>query len=102
MGEPPDRMEGTAATSSGVTTVQKVVMYQSRYWHCLYPKDYERGLCSSFILGLLLISEGLSSDLGAERMHGKLLLLRRLDKPFKDPQMSSEPIKAKICTIRIR
>lgn len=70
MGEPPDRMEETAATPSGVATVQKVVMYQSRYWHCLYPKDYEKGLCSSFILDLLLISEGLSSDLGAERMHG--------------------------------
>lgn len=70
MGEPPDRMEETAATPSGVATVQKVVMYQSRYWHCLYPKDNERGLSSLFMLGLSLILEVISSDLGAERMHG--------------------------------
>ncbi|MCJ1304776.1 Histone deacetylase hda1 [Hypocenomyce scalaris] len=54
MGEPPDRMEETTATPSGIATVQKVVMYQSRYWRCLYPKDNDREI---------------SNSLGAERMH---------------------------------
>ncbi|MCJ1315814.1 Histone deacetylase hda1 [Xylographa vitiligo] len=38
MGEPPERIAETAATRIGVETVRKVVLQQSRYWRCLYPK----------------------------------------------------------------
>lgn len=43
MGEPPDRLEETAPTASGIATVQKVAAYQSRFWPCLYPKDTDQG-----------------------------------------------------------
>lgn len=39
MGEPPDRLIATQPTKSAVDTVQKVRHIQSRYWHCLSPKD---------------------------------------------------------------
>lgn len=95
-------MEETAATPSGVATVQKVVMYQSRYWRCLYPKDNERGRSSSFTIDLSLIPEGISSDLGAERMHGKFLLSRNSSIPLRGLQMLSGHIRANTFTIRIR
>lgn len=38
MGEPPERIPETAATAIGVDTVRRVVLQQSRYWKCLYPK----------------------------------------------------------------
>ena len=43
MGEPPDRIPETAATASGVATVQKVAQYQSQFWPCLYPKGINEG-----------------------------------------------------------
>ncbi len=43
MGEPPDRLASTAATKSGVATVQKVRLQQSKYWRCLYPKNNDQG-----------------------------------------------------------
>lgn len=43
MGEPPDRLEETSPTASGIATVQKVAAYQSRFWPCLYPKDMDQG-----------------------------------------------------------
>lgn len=43
MGEPPDRLEETAATASAIATVQKVAQHQSKYWPCLYPKDMDEG-----------------------------------------------------------
>ncbi|MCJ1462316.1 Histone deacetylase hda1 [Pseudocyphellaria aurata] len=54
MGEPPDRLKETSPTESGVATVQKVALYQSRFWPCLYPKDMDQEVMRS---------------LGAERMH---------------------------------
>jgi histone deacetylase 6 len=38
MGEPPDRLNPTAATPHAVDTVQAVKLIQSRYWRSMYPK----------------------------------------------------------------
>lgn len=38
MGEPPDRLEITNATSSAVKVIEQVKQIQSRYWKCMYPK----------------------------------------------------------------
>jgi len=38
MGEPPDRLDATAATPSAVKTVMEVKKIQSNYWRCMYPK----------------------------------------------------------------
>lgn len=38
MGEPPDRLQATAATQSAVDTVAKVRSVQSKYWRSIYPK----------------------------------------------------------------
>lgn len=54
MGEPPDRLQETSPTPSGIATVQQVAAYQSRFWPCLYPKDMDQEIMRS---------------LGAERMH---------------------------------
>lgn len=43
MGEPPDRLQETSPTPSGIATVQQVAAYQSRFWPCLYPKDMDQG-----------------------------------------------------------
>ncbi|MCJ1474988.1 Histone deacetylase hda1 [Lambiella insularis] len=57
MGEPPERIPETAATDYGVDTVRRVVLQQSRYWKCLYPKgDF------TYIIGVMIAP-------GAERMH---------------------------------
>lgn len=40
MGEPPDRIPETAATKIGIQTVKKVILHQSKYWKCLYPKGW--------------------------------------------------------------
>ncbi|KIW34351.1 hypothetical protein, variant [Cladophialophora immunda] len=39
MGEPPDRLQATAATQSAVDTVAKVRNIQSKYWRSIYPKS---------------------------------------------------------------
>ncbi|KIV87254.1 hypothetical protein PV11_02811 [Exophiala sideris] len=39
MGEPPDRLQATAATPSALETVAKVRNVQSKYWRSIYPKD---------------------------------------------------------------
>lgn len=41
MGEPPDRLNLTVPSSSGVQTVQMVIRQQSKFWSCLYPKRLE-------------------------------------------------------------
>jgi histone deacetylase 6 len=38
MGEPPDRLNPTAATPQAVDTVQAVKLIQSKYWRSMYPK----------------------------------------------------------------
>lgn len=54
MGEPPDRLNNTKPTKSGVDDVKLVVRQQSKFWACLYPKD---------------ISARLEGPLHGERMH---------------------------------
>ncbi|KIY01763.1 uncharacterized protein Z520_01901 [Fonsecaea multimorphosa CBS 102226] len=44
MGEPPDRLQATAATQSAVDTVAKVRNVQSRYWRSIYPKEPVGGI----------------------------------------------------------
>jgi len=38
MGEPPDRLVSTTASRPAIQTVRRVIMAQSKYWKCLYPK----------------------------------------------------------------
>ncbi|OAG37424.1 hypothetical protein AYO21_08390 [Fonsecaea monophora] len=44
MGEPPDRLQATAATQDAVNTVAKVRNVQSKYWRSIYPKDHIGGI----------------------------------------------------------
>ncbi|KAL2004581.1 hypothetical protein VTN00DRAFT_3317 [Thermoascus crustaceus] len=45
MGEPPDRLVATQASRPAIQTVRRVMMAQSRYWKCMYPKPpQEEGL----------------------------------------------------------
>ena len=39
MGEPPERLENTNPTMSGVDDIKLVLRHQSKFWSCLYPKD---------------------------------------------------------------
>lgn len=39
MGEPPERLENTNPTMSGVDDIKLVLRQQSKFWSCLYPKD---------------------------------------------------------------
>ncbi|OCT44449.1 Histone deacetylase HDA1 [Cladophialophora carrionii] len=55
MGEPPDRLQATAATSSAIDTISKVRNVQSKYWRSIYPKEPVAGI------------------FGGERLHGKKL-----------------------------
>lgn len=43
MGEPPDRIAETRATTTGADTVEQVVQYQSKFWASLHAKDMEDG-----------------------------------------------------------
>ncbi|GKZ74593.1 histone deacetylase hda1 [Aspergillus niger] len=38
MGDPPDRLHTTSPSALATTTVRRVMMIQSHYWHCMYPK----------------------------------------------------------------
>lgn len=39
MGEPPDRLLSTSPSELAASTVRRVMMTQSRYWRCMYPKE---------------------------------------------------------------
>lgn len=39
MGEPPERLENTSPTITGVDDIKLVLRQQSRFWSSLYPKD---------------------------------------------------------------
>ena len=39
VGEPPDRLLSTSPSDLAAATVRRVVMVQSRYWSCMYPKE---------------------------------------------------------------
>ena len=39
MGEPPERLQTTQPTPTGVDTVKQVIQQQSYFWPCLYPKN---------------------------------------------------------------
>lgn len=54
MGEPPDRLEHTDPSVSGVNDIKKVLRQQSKFWSSLYPKD---------------MSARLAGPLQGERMH---------------------------------
>ena len=54
MGEPPERLEDTNPSMSGVDDLKLVLRQQSRFWSCLYPKDP---------------SDRLAGPLHGERMH---------------------------------
>lgn len=43
MGEPPDRLVETKATTSGAETVEQVVSHQSRFWTSLHPREVVQG-----------------------------------------------------------
>ncbi|RAH49355.1 histone deacetylase hdaA [Aspergillus brunneoviolaceus CBS 621.78] len=38
MGDPPDRLHSTTPSEAATTTVRRVMMIQSAYWSCMYPK----------------------------------------------------------------
>ncbi|KAL2828050.1 hypothetical protein BDW59DRAFT_143701 [Aspergillus cavernicola] len=38
MGDPPDRLHSTSPSDMAISTVRRVIMIQSSYWHCMYPK----------------------------------------------------------------
>ncbi|GIC90184.1 histone deacetylase hdaA [Aspergillus udagawae] len=45
MGDPPDRLHSTLPSDLATATVRRVMMIQSRYWRCMYPKGpQEQGL----------------------------------------------------------
>ncbi|KAF4291467.1 hypothetical protein LV165_005248 [Aspergillus fumigatus] len=45
MGDPPDRLHSTLPSDLATSTVRRVMMIQSRYWRCMYPKvPQEQGL----------------------------------------------------------
>ncbi|KAL4892077.1 histone deacetylase Hda1 [Aspergillus ambiguus] len=45
MGDPPDRLHSTSPSEAATATVRRVMMIQSRYWSCMYPKGpQETGL----------------------------------------------------------
>lgn len=54
MGEPPDRLEDTSPTRTGVDDIKLVLRQQSKFWASLYPKD---------------LSARLAGPLHGERMH---------------------------------
>ena len=68
MGEPPDRIPETAATKTGVQTVKKVILQQSKYWKCLYPKGKQH---VPILVIFLLTRKDVVVVSGAERMHGQ-------------------------------
>ena len=67
MGEPPDRLMQTSATTIAVETIQQVKNIQSKYWRCIYPKEPSPGIA------------------GGERMHDLLRDMQALSlyKSFK-------------------
>ncbi|KKK18747.1 hypothetical protein P175DRAFT_0532574 [Aspergillus ochraceoroseus IBT 24754] len=38
MGDPPDRLLSTTPSDAAISAVRRVIMIQSHYWHCMYPK----------------------------------------------------------------
>jgi histone deacetylase 6 len=54
MGQPPDRLEHTNPSASGVDDIKEVLRQQSKFWASLYPKD---------------MSARLAGPLQGERMH---------------------------------
>ncbi|KAL2865025.1 histone deacetylase hdaA [Aspergillus lucknowensis] len=42
MGDPPDRLHSTTPSDIAISTVRRVIMIQSSYWHCMYPKGPQR------------------------------------------------------------
>ncbi|KAE8167019.1 hypothetical protein BDV40DRAFT_296049 [Aspergillus tamarii] len=45
MGDPPDRLHSTFPSKLATTTVRRVMMIQSQFWNCMYPKaPQEEGL----------------------------------------------------------
>ncbi|OJJ32761.1 hypothetical protein ASPWEDRAFT_42791 [Aspergillus wentii DTO 134E9] len=43
MGEPPDRLLSTSPSEVATSAVRRVMMIQSRYWRCMYPKGPQDG-----------------------------------------------------------
>ncbi|KAI9368120.1 hypothetical protein BJX61DRAFT_241562 [Aspergillus egyptiacus] len=39
MGNPPDRLHSTSPSDMAIATVRRVIMIQSSYWRCMYPKS---------------------------------------------------------------
>jgi histone deacetylase 6 len=54
MGQPPDRLEQTNPSTTGVSDIKEVVRQQSKFWASLYPKD---------------LSARLAGPMQGERMH---------------------------------
>ena len=72
MGEPPDRVQAVVANRVAVALVKKVIAYQSRFWSCLFPKDYHKGMPQHYVLAIHTSNSNLETRRiqGAERMHG--------------------------------
>lgn len=41
MGDPPDRLHSTSPSEVAASTVRRVMMIQSHYWRCMFPKGPE-------------------------------------------------------------
>lgn len=54
MGEPPDRMAETRATTSGAETVEQVVMHNSKFWASLHAKEVEDGETVTYLTLVVL------------------------------------------------
>lgn len=52
MGDPPDRLHSTFPSKLATTTVRRVMMIQSQFWSCMYPKaPQEEGLWTDRLHG---------------------------------------------------
>jgi histone deacetylase 6 len=52
MGDPPDRLHSTLPSDVATSTVRRVMMIQSRFWRCMYPKGpQEQGLWTDRLHG---------------------------------------------------
>jgi hypothetical protein len=72
MGEPPDRLISTTASTPAIQIVRRVMTAQSKYWKCMYPKvPPQEGLFTDRVHGngIHLLSMKLNAALKIHRCH---------------------------------
>ncbi|KAH7025471.1 histone deacetylase [Macrophomina phaseolina] len=93
MGEPPDRLEELEPSPLGLSTVELVKRYQSRYWKCMFPKHDSTAVANKLHARRIhdIVRQADANDLWNQYRMTELFILRdKISRSFEKQVLATQ------------